>query len=134
MKIFNHSKHLFAIVLLLSMLLALPACGSSPAVASTGPVTIKFERFSFGETPDEAMVEEALNNITRDKIGVEVDIEFYNLANYEEQIGLKMAGNEAMDLVAILGDTGAMARQGELMPIDSLLDQYGQNIKDACGR
>ena len=133
MKSFDRSKHLLAIVLLLAMLLALPACGSSPAPASTGPVTIKFEMFSFGETPDEAMVEEALNNITRDKIGVEVDIEFYNLANYEEQIGLKMAGNEAMDLVAILGDTGAMARQGELMPIDSLLDQYGQSIKDICG-
>ena len=133
MKSFNRSKQLLAIVLLLSMLLALTACGSSPTPASTAPVTIKFEMFSFGETPDEAIVEEALNAITRDKIGVEVDIEFYNLANYEEQIGLKMAGNEEMDLVAILGDTGAMARQGELMPIDSLLDQYGQNIKDICG-
>ena len=134
MKSFDRSKHLLAIVLLLAMLLALPACGSSPAPASNGPVTIKFEMFSFGETPDEAIVEEALNAITRDKIGVEVDIEFYNLANYEEQIGLKMAGNEEMDLVAILGDTGAMARQGELMPIDSLLDQYGQSIKDVCGK
>ncbi len=133
MKNFNHFKHIFAIVLMLAMLLALPACGTSPASDSNGPAKIKFEMFSFGETPDEAIVEEALNNITRDKIGVEVDIEFYNLANYEEQIGLKMAGNEAMDLVAILGDTGAMARQGELMPIDDLLEKFGKDIMDVCG-
>ena len=133
MKNINRSKRTFAIILLLTMLLALPACGSSPTADNAGPVKIKFEMFSFGEAPDEVLVEEALNNITRDKIGVEVDIEFFNLANYDEQIGLKMAGHEEMDLIAILGDTGAKARQGELLPIDDLLENYGQDIKDVCG-
>lgn len=138
-----------AFLLLAAMMLGLAACGDAPAAekpasapaaasASSGtaaaePVTIKLEMLSWGEAPDEAIVEAALNDMTRDTIGVEVDIEFYNLANYDEQIGLKLAGNEDMDLVAILGETGSMVRQGQLMPIDDLLDQYGQNIKDVCG-
>ena len=94
---------------------------------------IKFEMFAWGEAPDEEMVEEALNAITREKIGVEVDIEFYNLNVYSEQIGLKIAGDEEMDLVAIIGDTMELANDGILMPIDDLLDKYGQDIKKVCG-
>ena len=136
-----------SILLLAAMMLSLAACGSKPAAeapasapaaageaaAPAEPVKIKLEMIIWGEAPDEALVEAALNDMTRDAIGVEVDIEFYTVDNYNEQIGLKLAGNEDMDLVAILGDTGNMVRQGQLMPIDDLLDQYGQNIKDVCG-
>lgn len=149
MKNLNLAKRALAFLLLCVMVLGLAACGSKPAATDAAapesaadaaasesaaePVTIKLEMVSWGEAPDEELVEKALNDMTRDTIGVEVDIEFFNLANYEEQIGLKLAGNEDIDLVAILGNTGSMVRQGQLMPIDDLLDQYGQNIKDVCG-
>lgn len=124
----------FAVLMVAAMMLSLVACGSKGGDSSAeGPVTIKFEMFSWGEAPDEKLVEDALNDITRDKIGVEVDIEFFNLENYEEQIGLKLAGNDPMDLLGIPGDTGNLTRNGMLMPVDDLLDTYGQDIKDICG-
>ena len=121
---------LFALVL--AVVLVLSGCTGGEK-KSDEVEKLKFEMFAWGETPDEEMVEEALNAITREKIGVEVDIEFHNVANYSEQIGLKMAGDEEMDLLAIIGDTPNMVRQGELMPIDDLLDQYGKDIKEICG-
>ena len=120
------------LALLLALSMTLSGCGAKEA--KTDEIEkIKFEMFSWGEAPDEEMVEEALNKITREKIGVEVDIEFYNLGVYEEQLGLKIAGDEEMDLISIIGDTMELANTGILMPIDDLLDEYGQDIKEVCG-
>ena len=85
-------------------------------------------------TPDLQMVEDAVNEITLDKINVMVDLQTFELGNYNDQINLMISSGEKLDAMPtfFFGSTEftSMAAQKQLMPLDDLLEDYGQGILD----
>lgn len=81
---------------------------------------------------DEALVEDALNKIMREKAGAEVDLVGIPFANWATQLNLMLTGGEdSLDLVSSFWYTSAsnLAANGQIIPLDDLLNQYGQEIK-----
>lgn len=92
---------------------------------------------SMGEIPrDFDEVVAALNTLTREKIGIEADIQMVNLATYTETINVMQAGGDPMDLFWLPVDVSlsTLVAQKQVAPVDELLEQYGQGILEALGQ
>ena len=77
-------------------------------------------------------VEDALNEITEEKIQVHVNLNPVSFADYQNQISLIMASQEKMDIITTAGSNiwSALLSQRQLTPLNDLLDEYGADIKD----
>lgn len=77
-------------------------------------------------------VEDALNEITEEKIQVHVKLNPVSFADYQNQISLIMASQEKMDIITTAGSNiwSALLSQRQLTPLNDLLDEYGADIKD----
>ena len=109
----------------------LPAFAMAEDVEKITVVTL-----SMGETPrDFDEVVARLNELTREKIGVEAEIIMVNLATYTETVNIMQAGGDDMDLFWLPVDVGlsTLVTQKQVAPVDDLLAQYGQGILDALG-
>lgn len=82
-------------------------------------------------------VEEALNAITEEKIGVHVDLNLVEAGDYITQVNLAITSNDKMDVFMIMPMAGSsmseLAANNQLMELNDLLDEYGQGIKDTMG-
>lgn len=79
--------------------------------------------------PDIDEVAAAISDITRDKIGVEVEM---TRSGDGEKLNLALTSGEQLDLVNIHTYSGGlpnMVSTGYCIPIDDLLEQYGTDIK-----
>ena len=78
------------------------------------------------------VVEDAINKISESEINVHVDLLPVSIGNYDQQINLMIAGNEKLDLIATFfaGSSSftSMQAQNQCMPLNDLLDEYGQDI------
>jgi len=132
------------VVMLVASLLA--GCGTSPAsspVASKGggnaeqnegkeaPYEIKV---IYSGTPQKELelVEKEMSKITLEKINATVKLERLEPAAWDQQTILMLSGNEQVDLVS----TGNVpfyrqVAQGQLLPLDDLLESHGQDILKA---
>ena len=141
-----------AAALLASTMLALSftACGggnsaSTPGSSAQGGGTaaptdngeiVKLRVWGFGmsaTSEDEALVSEAISAITREKIGVEVEIVRESDA---DKLNLAMNSGEQWDLVnyhTFSGRLSALVNNGMAMPIDDLVAQYGQDAAAVIG-
>lgn len=81
--------------------------------------------------------EAAFNAITEPELNVHVTLDILEVGSYEQQLSLRLAGNEKMDLLLTdpFGATSFnyMYSQNQLTPLSDLLDQYGANIVNALG-
>lgn len=88
----------------------------------------------FSGIPEEdlSMVEEKINVITREKINVELT--FLRFGSYKNTVNLMLAGGEQLDIVMAYG-TMFMEEyiNDRILPLDDLLEQYGQGIIDQVG-
>lgn len=114
------------------------AVDSSTTAENTAPAEtekIVFASLSWGEEiRDLQAVEDKLKEITRAKINVEADINMINASTYQQQLNVMMAGGEELDLLFVpFGQDSAMVGQNQLMPLDDLLEQYGQDILNSLG-
>ena len=77
-------------------------------------------------------VEDAINKISEDQINVHVNLLPIGMGSYDQQVNLMIAGNEDLDLMATFfaGSTAfsSMQAQKQCMPLDDLLEEYGQDI------
>lgn len=84
-----------------------------------------------------AHVEEALNAITEEKIGVHVDLNLIEAGDYLTQVNLAITSNDKMDMCMIMPMAGsgmsAMVANNQLLALNDYLDEYGQGIKDTMG-
>lgn len=79
--------------------------------------------------PDIDEVAEAISQITREKIGAEVEL---IRSNDGEKLNLALTSGEQLDLVNIHtypGGLPSMVGAGYCLPTDDLLEQYGQDIR-----
>lgn len=81
---------------------------------------------------DVQTVEDALNEITLEKINTQVTLMPFELGTYNDQINLMISGGEKLDAMVsfFFGSTEfmSMASQNQLEPLDDLLAEYGQGI------
>lgn len=78
-------------------------------------------------------VEEALNEITIEKIHTRVYLKPVPAATFSQQLSLSLAGNEDVDLVLIPEDFLEFKMQNQLLDMTELIQLRGQGILDAVG-
>lgn len=80
----------------------------------------------------EQKVEDAINAISEEAINVHVNIEPISMGAWDQQISLAISGGEQIDLMPTFfaGSTSlsAMHSTNQLMPLNDLLAEYGQDI------
>ena len=81
-----------------------------------------------------ADVEAAINAITEPEIGVTVTLEPIDFANLASEQSLMISSGEKLDLIVSVGTgVSSLVNSGSIIPLDDLYDQYGGDIKNACG-
>lgn len=89
-----------------------------------------------GTPEDLTQVQEAMNEISREKIGVEVELLVTDFASYNQQMTLMLTGDEPLDIFITLGGLYFPSIQkGQLVDLeeDNLLETYGAGIIEAVG-
>lgn len=128
--------------------LAMLLCGTLMAAATTSVAGAaeepeEIEKVVMGFLPmfvpsaeGEAAVEEAINAITRDSIGVEVDLLILDGVGYSQQATLMLSGNEQLDIFnCITLGFSSVINNGYTLDLeeDDLLQTYGQGIIEEMG-
>lgn len=86
-----------------------------------------------GKTDDMAKVMEAVNNISREKIGVEVEFKAYDFGQWFQQYSLFLSGTEDVDILANYGGYLNAVAQGAAYDLTDSIQKYGQDIIAAEG-
>lgn len=86
-------------------------------------------------------VQQAVNELTVQKIGVEVELLCIDFASWSDQLNLLLTdGGVDLFNCCFMSPLFSYADSGAVAPLDDLLEEYGQGIKDclgdyiACGR
>lgn len=82
---------------------------------------------------DEAVVEEALNKLLTAKINATIDLMPIDWGAWDDKINLMIAGRDEVDIYFTAQWNGHAnnVSKGAFIPLNDLLDQYGQGIKDS---
>ncbi len=103
--------------------------GGSAGAEGTGEVqTINMYTMGIGSTTDYKAVQDAINEISREKIGVEVNWTVLDIGQWFEQYNLLLSGSEPVDLMVNMGGVSQGVSQGAFLELDDLYAQYGQDI------
>ncbi len=142
------TKRVAALLLAATMAFGLAACGKDAggnggSGSGAGATTSKDTGAKSGEivklvvwgngnadTEDCNQVAEAINKITREKIGVEIELVRGQDA---EQINLALTSGEPIDLMCynnISGQFNTVVNNNWAYPLDDLLEKFGQGAKD----
>ncbi len=78
-------------------------------------------------------VEEAINQITREKIAVEVELMPIVIWDYSSQVSLALQGGEKIDVFQSLGDFNNAISSGMALDITDMIDQYAAESKELIG-
>ena len=88
---------------------------------------------SFTEAGVQA-VEDALNEITLKKINVKVDLVILEMGTYMTQMAMQVSAGDKIDLITTFpagsGYYSTMVNTGQLLPLDSLIDDYAPELYD----
>jgi putative aldouronate transport system substrate-binding protein len=82
------------------------------------------------------MIQDALNEITIDKLGIEVELQISDFASYQQNMTLSLSGGEQIDIMANITSTYAnFAQQGYFTDLeeDDILSTYGSGIIETMG-
>ena len=131
-------KKLLSTLLVGAMTLSLVACGASSEnaggesgkAANNGDYAqITYAFVTFNTVPDDtSKVEEKINEITREKIGVEVHLMPLSIADYTQQVSLAVQNGE-VDLFHTLGDLGNDIASDMCYDITDLIDTCAPETK-----
>lgn len=129
-------KNSYVLILLLMGFL-FTSCGNSAKSFTTKRKTytkIVYAYTSFNTIPDDVSdIEEAINVITRKKIGVEVELRPLSIVNYTNQINLAMQGGEQLDIFHSLGNFSQYLSRNQAYDLTNIIDIYGKEAKEVIG-
>ncbi|MBN2984724.1 ABC transporter substrate-binding protein [Cohnella algarum] len=136
-------------LLLVMVLIALSACGSGSngsaapggesSAAATGsgeteaPYELNVAFPIFGAVPSGiSEVEKAISDLAKEKINVTVKLTPISIGAWTQQSNLMLTSGEKLDLLYVSGTafTGLVSK-GQLLELDSLLNDHGQGIREA---
>jgi putative aldouronate transport system substrate-binding protein len=114
-----------------------PVSSASAATVTKDPYEITLAFPIFGAVPkDMAAVEAEINKISKEKINATVKILPISIGAWGQQMSLMASSGEKLDLAFQFGFGGGYATQvatGSILPLDELLNKYGQGVKEAVG-
>lgn len=124
-------KKLFSLMLVFMLILAIPAV---TAYADEDPVTITW--IVPGERPEDLeLVLADLNTKLVDKINAKLDLKFYGWGEYDEKARLMTTSGSTEEIVwtaSWANSFEANLSREAFLPLDDLLEEYGQGITDNC--
>jgi len=150
-------KRIFTCVLATLMLMVLVAgCGNSTTPGTNEPQTKPDNTAGTPTTPatqekpaeivfalladnsprtaDAPLIEDAINEITLNKINTKVSLQLYPYSSYDQQITLMQSGNEPLDLIFVTNaNYSSYVSRNQLLQLDELIDKYGAGIREALG-
>ena len=95
------------------------------------PYTVKI--VCVGDATTEACeeVSKAVSEITMEKYGVNVELVRLSYGSFQQEVNLMLASGEKLDLFPNFSFTTMSASAtGQIIPLDDLLAEYGQDILD----
>ncbi|MEK0314731.1 ABC transporter substrate-binding protein [Cohnella sp. 56] len=95
------------------------------------PVELVWYYPQYKANPDQRLVNDAVNEITRSKLNATVDLRPIEFANYEQKLNTIVASGERMDIIWTsnwLFNWTTNAKKGVFRPLDDLLAQYGGQL------
>lgn len=134
---------LFVALLVISLLVS--ACGGNNSAANSEEpdngseasgkktVALTLAYLNMGNAADVQLVEDEINKISQAKINATIDLMPIDIAAWQQQTNLLLAGNEKLDLIVSSSFFGynSQVAKGQLIALDELLDQYGPDIQKA---
>lgn len=101
-------------------------------------IVVAFPTWS-GAPADLAKIEAALNEISREEIGIEASLLVTDFASYGQQMALMMSGTEQLDVIITLSPNRLYAtsiQNGQLLDLEEndLIQTYGSGIIEAVGQ
>lgn len=120
---------------LLTLIFMVLGCQKDGRVSrSDGYDKVVFAFVSFNNIPnDTSDVEEAINVITREKIGVEVKLLPLSISNYSQQINLMMSGGDQLDVFHTLGNFSSYVSRNQAYNITDLIDSHAATARSTVG-
>lgn len=83
---------------------------------------------------DKGKVQDAINEYIEPMIHATINIEWLDMGDYVNQMNLKLTGGDVIDVMPTFGAMTSMwYAQDALMPLDELVEQYGQGVIEAVG-
>ncbi|RKM57414.1 extracellular solute-binding protein [Butyrivibrio sp. X503] len=141
-------KRILALVLTAAMAITAVACSdptAQPDAGSTDAAVSKesgsydqvtYAYCTFNNIPTEEdldEVEEAINKITREKIGAEITLMPIQIFEYSSKINLALQGGEKIDIFESLGDFGSYVSTDMCYDITDMIDTYAPGAKEIVG-
>ncbi|MGG4143627.1 ABC transporter substrate-binding protein [Paenibacillus algorifonticola] len=130
-------------MLLIGSLLLLSACGgnnngevapdsgqSAEAAGKPTELTVAFPLFA-AQPKDMSLIEDAVNKIAIEKINAKVKLMPISFSNWMQQTNLMFSSGEKLDLMPTIYNYNQAVVQGQLIPLDELLEKHGQGIIQA---
>lgn len=114
----------------------LTACGGSGSSSGSEYDQVVYAYATFNNIPtNEALdeVEEAINVITREKIGAEITLKPIAIADYSQSVSLSLQGGEKIDIMESLGDFNNYLSTGMALDISELIDSCAAETKELVG-
>jgi len=137
-------KKIIVFLLTIAMMMSIAACGNTSGSTTTSDsnsatngykqVTIAYA--TFNNIPDEDAlddVEEAINVITREKIGAEITLMPISISEYSSKVQLALQGSEKIDIFETLGDLNNYISNNMALDITDMIDKYAKEAKDVVG-
>lgn len=120
-------KRIMAVLLAAVMMMGFASCGKSD---DNETVTLTWYLPGSKQDDTEAVCEE-VNKITEPAIGVKLNIQYIEKADFTERMQLVMASQDEFDLcfTGFVNPYLNGVRKGGFVEIDDLLDKYGSDIK-----
>lgn len=91
---------------------------------------------TFNNVPDSKTldtVEEEVNKITREKIGVEVELMPIGIADYSSSVSLSLQGGDKIDIFESLGNYNVCVSSNMAYDITNLIDEHAAETKELVG-
>ncbi|MFV0399085.1 MAG: ABC transporter substrate-binding protein [Oscillospiraceae bacterium] len=87
------------------------------------------------DKPDKDLVVADVNKILGEKLNINIDLTFISYGNYVQQTTLMLSSGEGVDVLPVyMTPLNTVANNGQIIPLDDLLAEYGQGIPDAIGQ
>jgi putative aldouronate transport system substrate-binding protein len=135
-------KKVIAVVLMALMVIGVSACSksggekgdsdNSSESASKSYDKIVYAYATFNTIPDPDTldtVEEAINKITREKIGVEVELKPIAIADYSSGVSLALQGGDKIDVFESIGDFNTSTSNSMAYELTDLIDTLAPETK-----
>ena len=79
-------------------------------------------------------VVDAINAYLEEKLNIRINLTFISYGNYTQQTNLMLSAGEGIDVFPVyMTPLTTVANNGQILPLDDLLAEYGQGIVEQVG-